>query len=739
MVTSTAPADTITSESGSQGGPDSICAAAMQLQIAGDLDRAESLYRSILQSQPRHAAANYCLGMLNVQRQRPAAGLAYLLAALETNPETFDYWMGYLEALLQADRVDEAQSTLELARRHGLAGPRVEDFSQRLSMRGAHTGSGNTALPSSLAAPVPSAPSAVPPASAVPSRARRRSEALSLRKQEKSLLSLIERGKFPEAHALSLAMTERFPEHGLGWKVLGAFISAQGRFQEALAPMRHAVRLMPGDAEAHVNLGMNLFRLDLFDEAEAELKRAIALEPTLTAAHFRLAMVYGLRNRYAESEECLRRGFALNSDYVPGDLELSFSNLLFLASHNPSVGADELFAMHRRAGEHLEAKVRKSWPRHANDKDPHRAIKIGFVSGDLHHHAVAFFIDPVLECLAKQESLELHAYYNNTIADSVNQRLRGRFAHWHEAAQWDTAAMAKRIAHDRIDILIDLSGHSGANRLPVFARKPAPIQVSWIGYPGTTGLRAMDYYLADRHFLPPGQFDRHFTEKIVYLPANVPFQPFQAAPPVNDLPALGTGTLCFGSFNRMGKINPATLEIWCGLLASVPDARMLIGAADGKGQQLLDQFAALGIAPTRVTLHPRCGMEEYLRLHHQIDLCLDTYPYAGGTTTIQALWMGVPTLTIGGTTPGSRQGAAILGQLGLEEFVAKDAADFAAKGRHWAVHLQDLAALRSGLRDRWQQSPARQPGLIAAALERGLRRMWTRWCEGLAPESWEIL
>jgi predicted O-linked N-acetylglucosamine transferase (SPINDLY family) len=702
--------------------PDAICAEAMRLQLAGDPYEAEKLYRTVLQTDPGHAAANYCIGMLKVQLQRPAEGLPHLLAALESKPETFDYWLGYLEALLQARRIEEAKSTLALARQHGLAGRAVEEFAQRLQ---------------ACSATEPAPPNA-PNTPNAPSRAQRRSQALLLRKQEKSLLSLVERRKFSEARILAGSMTHDFPEQGLGWKVLGAFVSAEGRFQDALVPMRNAVRLMPGDAEAQVNLGMNLFRLDQVDEAEAYLKRAIALEPDLTSAHFRLAMVYGLRNRYAEAEDSLRRGFALNSDYVPGDLELSFSNLLFLASHNPAVGADELFAMHCRAGDHLERKFRKSWPRHSNDKDPERIIRVGFVSGDLHHHAVAFFIDPVLTHLEQQPTLELHAYYNNTVEDSVNERLRGHFREWHPVAHLDHAALARNIVDDRIDILVDLSGHSGANRLPTFAHKPAPIQVSWIGYPGTTGLRAMDYYLADRHFLPPGQFDRHFTEKIVYLPANVPFQPFRAAPPVNSLPALASRALCFASFNRMGKINPATIQMWCRLLSAVPEARMLIGAVDVAGQSLIDQFAAQGIDPKRLTLHARCGMEEYLQLHHQVDICLDTYPYTGGTTTIQALWMGVPTLTVAGATPGSRQGAAILGQLGLDEFVATNAEDLTDKARYWASHLDELAVLRAGLRDRWQVSPARQPELIAAALKRGLRQMWKRWCAGLGPESWEI-
>lgn len=688
---------------------DAACAEAMRLQLAGQVDQAERLYRTVLEAAPTHAAANYCIGMIKVQMREPAEALPHLLAALEAAPETPDYWLGYLEALLQAGRIEEARSTLALGVQHGLAGSGAEDFTRRLQER-----------------------------SKTPTRTERRAAALTLRKQEKSLLALVQRREFAQAKALALAMTERFPEHGLGWKVVGAFLSADGRFQEALAPLQNAVRLMPGDAEAHVNLGMNLFRLGRPDDAERHLKHAIALKPDLTSAHFRLAMLYGLGNRYADAEECLRRGFALDADYVPGDLEISFSNLLFLASHNPAVGAEELFAMHCRAGEHLEGKLRRSWPRHANDKSPDRPLRIGFVSADLQHHPVAYFVDPVLAHLRLRPDLELFAYHNSTVEDAVSDRLRAHFRQWRSIARLAPGALSRLIIEDRIDILIDLSGHSGENRLPVFARKPAPIQASWIGYPGTTGLRAMDYYLADRHFLPPGLFDRFFTEKIVYLPANVPFEPLGEAPPVNPLPALGSKSLCFASFNRMGKINPETIEMWCGLLAAVPDARLLIGAVDCPHEPLIERFAARGVDPGRLTLRPRCGMQDYLRLHQEVDICLDAYPYTGGTTTIHALWMGVPTLTVAGSTPASRQGAAILGQLGLEEFVAADGADLAAKGRYWAAHLDELAALRAGLRGRWQRSPARRPEIIAAALERGLRLMWRRWCDGLGPESFAI-
>jgi protein O-GlcNAc transferase len=247
----------------------------------------------------------------------------------------------------------------------------------------------------------------------------------------------------------------------------------------------------------------------------------------------------------------------------------------------------------------------------------------------------------------------------------------------------------------------------------------------------------MDYYLADRHFLPPGGFDRYFTEKLVYLPRNAPFQPCESAPPVNALPALASGRLTFGSFNRPDKINDATLQLWSRLLLELPQARMILGGiAPGTLREgFIERFAAYGIVRERLTFHPRCDVSAYLALHHQVDICLDTIPYSGGTTTYHALWMGVPTLTAAGTTPASRQGAAIMGQIGLDGFIAVNAADFVDRGIDWAERLAALAEVRAGLRERWQHSPTRRPEVIATALHTAFRHMWRLWCANLPAES----
>lgn len=735
---------------------DAECARAMQLQLAGRLDLAGRIYRTILQAQPQHAAANHCLGMLHVQAQRPAEGLPNLIAAMQAKPEMSEYWLGLLEALTLAGQLEAARNTLAVGRQHGLAGASVEDFASRLQARLGREAAVKTPAaappPADPAEPAQSATALEPieapqarkaqrppkaPRARKPRHAGRRIEDLSLRKQESALEAMVQKRNFGAAFELARSMVERFPKRGLAWKIVGAFPPKNDNYDEAIAALQTAVRLLPRDAEAHVNLGLTLAKAKRFPEAEFHLHKALELKPGFTAAHYRLAVAYELQGRFADAEASLRRGIALRTGYIAGDDELSHSHLLFLMSHNPLIDADALFAEHCRYGEYFEERVRDSWPTHSNSRDPKRCIKVGFVSGDLCRHAVATFIEPILTQFKDRPDLELHAYYTNTSHDDVSQRLLKNFKTWNVVCPLSDLELADVITKDGIDILIDLSGHTALNRLPAFARKPAPLQASWIGYPGTTGLRAMDYYLGDPHFLPPGEFDRYFTEKLVYLPAQAPFQPHEAAPPVSPLPALGAGQVTFGSFNRLAKINDATINLWSQLLHELPDARMLIAgiAPGGDHGELTARFAARGIGAERLAIHERCGMDSYLALYHKVDLCLDTFPYNGGTTSIHGVWMGVPTLTIAGSTPAARSGAALLSQVGLKGFTTADTAEFVAQGVYWAGHLDALAEVRQGLRRRLQESPSRRADLIAQALAAALRRMWRRWCAGLPAES----
>jgi predicted O-linked N-acetylglucosamine transferase (SPINDLY family) len=471
------------------------------------------------------------------------------------------------------------------------------------------------------------------------------------------------------------------------------------------------------------------------DEAVASYRRVLELKPDFVEVHNNMGNALRAIAQYSAAVASYRHAIELKPDFLE-----AFDALLFNLAESETVDAASLFAEHCRFGEQFEAPLRSKWPQHSNERQPERCLQVGFVSGDLYLHSIANFIEPILAHLAGQPQLVLHAYHNSTIEDAVTQRLRGYLRHWHSVAGVPDEELAQRIQNDGIDILIDLSGHTALNRLLTFARKPAPVQVSWMGYPGTTGLQAMDYYLSDRFFLPAGQFDDQFTEKIVHLPASAPFQPSEQAPPVNTLPALTNGFVTFGSFNRPSKISRSVLALWAQLLRALPDSRMLLGAMakDGENDAMVQWFAQEGIERSRLSFHPVCAMDVYLGLHHQVDICLDTFPYNGGTTTLHALWMGVPTLNLTGSTTASRTGASILGHLGLQGFIAHDKEDFVQKGGSWAGNLAALSDVRASLRERFAQSAAGQPAVVAAGLDRALRTMWQRWCADLPAQAFEV-
>ena len=537
-----------------------------------------------------------------------------------------------------------------------------------------------------------------------------------------------------------------------------------GHFDASIASYRRSIELQPDFADAHHNLGNALTDAGLFEEAIVSQRQALELRPQYVEAWFGLANAqtgrgelagavesYGRalviepgraechhdlgttlykQGRITEATACFRRSLAIKPDF--GD---AWTGLLFCLSHDASQDAETLFAEHRRFGEQFEkSQIRAE---HRNVRDPDRGLRVGFVSADFREHAVAVFCEPVLAELARSRSLTLHAYFNHTRGDSATDRLRHHFDDWTPVARLSDAAVAQRIEEDGIDILIDLSGHTAGNRLPVFARKPAPVQASWIGYLGTTGLRAMDYYLADERILPREQWGNRFTEKLVSLPAWAAFVPSADAPPVDALPALANGYVTFGSFNRLSKLGPAVIALWSRLLRAVPDSRILMGGMPPEGQydSLIASFAREGIARERLQFHPRCSAQAYLALHHRVDIALDAFPYTGGNTSTHALSMGVPVLTLASTTPPSRQGAAIMQHAGLAEFVARDAADFERRGVYWTEHLDVLAQVRTELRERCFASPMGQPSVIASALEQALRTMWRRWCAGQQPES----
>lgn len=334
----------------------------------------------------------------------------------------------------------------------------------------------------------------------------------------------------------------------------------------------------------------------------------------------------------------------------------------------------------------------------------------------------------------------LFAYSNGTIRDTGTAQLKKHLQYWRDISGLDDGAAETIIRRDRIDILVDLSGHTALNRLPLFARKPAPVQVSCLGYPGTTGLRAMDYYLVDRHVAPPGLLDDQFTEKLVRLPIACLYAPPPNAPAVSSLPALRTGSFTFGSFNRISKLSAPALDLWSRILAGVPRSQLLfVAIPDGDCQdRIVSRMARKGIAPDRLVFSPRLPLDAYLRLHERVDLLLDTFPYNGGTTSLHALWMGVPSVSLAGRALVGRVGVAILDHLGLPEFRANTCKQYVQVAVRWSRHPQELARIRQALRQRLSYSIACASDRFARGLDLALRRMWQRWCQGLPPKPFEV-
>ncbi|MFL6675684.1 MAG: tetratricopeptide repeat protein [Massilia sp.] len=540
--------------------------------------------------------------------------------------------------------------------------------------------------------------------------------------------ALLRQRQFAAAAACFQRVLELEPDRFSAHFHLGACQRELKQLDASVASLERALEISPDNPAALNDLGLSLNHMGKLAPAGAAYERAVAVDPNSAFALTALAGNYFDRGMWEQALQCMRRALE-----VAPDSAATHSSVLFMLSHCCDDPA-ELTAEHRKFGERWEALYRAHRAPHTNERDPERRLQIGFVSADLYAHAVARFIKPVFAYLKHSTELTVHVYYDNVVDDPINQQMRADVAHWHEIAGLDDEAVERQIRADGIDILIDLAGHSARNRLPLFARKPAPVQASWIGYAGTTGLEAMDYYLGDQFQLPEGRYDDQFTEQIARLPLGTSFEPGSDAPPVNPLPALSNGYLTFGSFHRASKLSRKVIALWAQLLRNVPDSKLLLGGMrEGVDTTLLGWFDEEGIDRSRLLLRERSAMHEYLAQHHEVDVCLSPFPYTGSTTLLHALWMGVPTLTTIGPTNPSHAMVCALGHLGLSSFIADDEKSYVALGAFLSANLPVLAQLRATMRERFANSMLGHPEIAAAGLEHCLRLMWQRWCADLPP------
>jgi predicted O-linked N-acetylglucosamine transferase (SPINDLY family) len=397
--------------------------------------------------------------------------------------------------------------------------------------------------------------------------------------------------------------------------------------------------------------------------------------------------------------------------------------------YDPAPSPQALFAAHRAWADAYARPWRATWTPHANDRDPERRLRVGFVSADLHEHAVSTFLLPLLRSLDPAQ-VEPVLYANVARPDATSRRLQA-YARWDSIAGDPADAVAARVRAQAIDILIDLGGHTMTSQLLIFARKPAPVQATWLGYAGTTGLDAIDWRLSDAVCDPPAD-DALSSERVMRLDGFHCYVPPPDAPEVASPPCAASGTVTFGSFNSTIKLSDPAVALYARVLAAVPDARLLLKSSAALDDALLRyhvaRFVAHGIAAERVTVSPWiAGTASHLARYGAIDIALDALPYCGTTTTCEALWMGVPVVTLVGDRHAARVGASLLGQVGLHELIARTPDDFVAIATSWATRLAELAQLRAGLRARVAASPLCDAPGFARRFEAALRAMWRDW------------
>jgi len=502
-----------------------------------------------------------------------------------------------------------------------------------------------------------------------------------------------------------------------------------GRLQEAEAGYRRAIELEPGFAEAHYNLGNVLQDIGELAPSAASFRRALEIRPGYLDAHINLGHVLGELGQSDAAIASFRRALEIDPDFLDARSNLLLASCL-LADQSPA----QMLAAAQEFGERAERRARPfaSW---RNDADPRRCLRVGFVSGDLRSHPVGFFVQDVLAGLARAAAgrLELHAYHNSPKSDAVSAQIKASCRGWNPVQVLSDQALAEKIRADGIDILVDLSGHTALNRLPMFALKPAPVQVAWLGYLGTTGLRAMDYLIADPWTLPPAE-EAHFTERVWRLPDTyVCFSTPDVDVPVGALPARTSGHVTFGCFNNLKKLNDAVVALWARVLAGVPRSRLYLKTKQLKNaavrQSIRERFAAHGIEPARLDLEGFApSRAEHLSAYQRVDIALDPFPYPGITTSVEGLWMGVPLLTMEGGRFLSRQGVGLLTNAGLSQWIAADADDYVAKAVAHAADLDSLADLRASLRQNVLGSPLFDTPRFAREFEAALRAMWNEWC-----------
>ncbi len=654
--------------------PEQALGIALDHHRAGRLAEAEAIYRQLHALQPQHAEVVHLLGVVAHQSGRLDEALDLIQRAIAADPGAFPYYNNLGLLLSHLGRREEAVAAYHTAIR---LEPGAADAYYNL---------GNT---------------------------------------------LGEMGRPIEAVQACQTALRLQPGHGGARLNFGTALARVGRMDEAIAHYRAVLAQEPANVSVLINLGNLLKDLTRLEEA-VELYRAAARHaPNDASAINNLGVALKVAGEIDEAIDCLARSVALD----PHRPELH-SNLIYTSTFRPSTTPAALAGeMHRWNTIHA-APLRRDWLPHPNDRSPERRLRIGYVSPDFHDHVVGHTLLPAFEAHDRTQ-FDLFCYSETVAPDEITARFRALSTGWCDTAHLSDADLAAQIRRDRIDLLIDLALHTAHNRLPLFARKPAPVQLAWLGYPGPTGLEAMDYWVADPILAPPGP--EPAFERPIRLPDAWCCYPARPdSPGVSALPASSAGFVTFGSCNNFTKINDRVLALWAQIMHAVAGSRLLLVLRGSGRDKALRTLAAHGIGADRVDFSPyypglvsaggKVPPPAYLERYHRIDIALDPFPYNGMTTTNDALWMGVPVIALTGEMTHGRASCSLLANVGLPGLAASSEAEYVRIAAELARDLPRLATLRATLRERMQRSPLLDAPRFTRHLEAAFRTAWRYWC-----------
>ena len=647
----------------------------------GLLDEAEASLREAVRLQPMRAEIHHDLGTALQKIGRPADAIACFEQALRLKPG-HEPWLSYVDSLTRAGRLDLARQQLEERWKQGL---QAETKEMLATVAGLYSDLGN-----------------------------------ALRGQ----------GWLLESESSCRQALGIEPNHAHAHNNLGAALQMQGRLGEAEASIRRALALDPGHVEAQYNLGNTLQSQNRFTEAEVSYRRALELNPDHAYSHTNLGSILQMQGRLDEAEVSFRRALKMEprSNTV-------YDALLFALNYHPDKSGEEIFQAYREYDARIGKSYRETWRTHSNRRDPDRRLKIGYVSPDFWKHAVRHFLEPLLVHHDKRV-VEVYAYAECPRVDAVTERYKRYVDHWAPTQGLTDEEMAGRIRADEIDILVDLAGHTAGNRLPVFARKPAPVSVSWLGYGYTTGLSAIDYFLTDDASSPPDS-DALFCETPWRLatPGYV-YRPADGMGEVGALPARTGGHVTFGTLTRAVRINHRTIRVWSQLLKRVRGSRLVVDSRsfreDAARDALTRMFAVQGIGREQLEIGFHSPPWDVLRT---IDIGLDCFPHNSGTTLFEMLYMGVPFVTLAGRPSVGRLGSSVLEGVGHPEWIAGTDDEYVEIACAMAAELPRLAAIRARLRSELQASTLMNEPGFARKVESAYRKMWKIWCADQSPRT----